>query len=55
MFKPKLKDSNQTLIFKVRDCGEKNKDLLTGLTNKRLSDASLLIDDGTTGDAIVTM
>ena len=55
MFKPKLSDSNQTLSFKVRGIGEKNKDLLTGLRNKRLSDASLFIDDGTTGDATVTM
>ena len=48
MFKPKLSDSNQTLSFKVRGIGEKNKDLLTGLKNKRLSDASLFIDDGET-------
>ena len=46
MFKPKLSDSNQTLSFKVRGIGEKNKDLLTGLRNKQLSDASLFIDDG---------
>ena len=39
MFKPKLSDSNQTLSFKVRGIGDKNKDLLTGLRNKRLSDA----------------
>ena len=45
MFKPKLSDSNQTLSFKVRGIGEKNKDLLTGLRNKRLSDASLFIDE----------
>ena len=45
MFKPKLSDSNQTLSFKVRGIGEKNKDLLTGLRNKQLSDASLFIDD----------
>jgi len=45
MFKPKLSDSNQTLSFKVRVIGEKNKDLLTGLRNKRLFDASLFIDD----------
>ena len=31
MFKPKLSNSNQTLSFKVRGIGEKNKDLLTGL------------------------
>ena len=55
MFKPKLSDSNQTLSFKVRGIGEKNEDLLTGLKNKRLSDASLFIDDGTTGDTTVTM
>ena len=45
MFKPKLNDSNQTLSFKVRGIGKKNKDLLTGLRNKQLSDASLFIDD----------
>ena len=55
MFKPKLSDSNQTLSFKVRGIGEKNKDLLTSLRNKRLSDASLFIDDGTTGDRTVTL
>jgi len=55
MFKPKLSDSNQTLSFKVRGIGDKNEDLLTGLKNKRLSDASLFIDDGTTGDTTVTM
>ena len=31
------------------------KDLLTGLRNKRLSDASLFINDGTIGDAKITM
>jgi hypothetical protein len=55
MFKPKLSDSNQTLSFKVRGIGENNKDLLTGLRNKRLSDASLFIDDGTTGDRVVNL
>ena len=45
MFKPILSDSNQTLRFKIRGIGEKNKDMLTGLRNKRLSDASLFIDD----------
>ena len=55
MFKPKLKDSNQTLSFKVRGIDEKNKDLLTGLINKRLSNASLFIDDGTTADTTVQM
>ena len=55
MFKPKLRDSNQKLSFKIDGIGEKNKDLLTGLKNKRLSDASLFIDDGTTGDTTVTM
>ena len=45
MFKPKLTDSNQTLSFKVRGISKKNKDLLTGLRNKQLSDASLFIDD----------
>ena len=55
MFKPKLRDSNQKLSFKIDGIGEKNKDLLTGLKNKRLSDASLFIDDGTIGDTTVTM
>ena len=55
MSKPKLSDSNQTLSFKVRGIGEKDKDLLTGLRNKRLSDPSLFMDDGTTGDRTVTM
>ena len=55
MFKPKLGNSNQTLSFKVRGIGKKNEGLLTGLRNKRLSDASLFIDDGTTGDQVVTM
>ena len=55
MFKPNFSDSNQTLSFKVQGIGEKNKDLLTGLKNKRLSDASLFIDDGTTGDETATM
>ena len=55
MFQPKLSDSNQTLSFKVRGIGEKNKDLLTGLRNKRLSDASLFVDDGTTGDQVIVM
>ena len=45
MFKPKLSDSNQTLSFKVRGIGEKNNNLLTGLKNKQLSDASLFIDE----------
>ena len=45
MFKPKLSNSNQTLSFKVRGIGKKSKDLLTGLRNKQLSDASLFIDD----------
>ena len=48
MFEPKLSDSNQTLSFKVRGMGEKNKDLLTGLRNKRLSDASMFINNDTT-------
>ena len=55
MFKPKLADSNQTLSCKVRGIGKKNKDLLTGLGNKRLSDATLFIDDGTTGDRLVAL
>ena len=55
MFKPKLSDSNQKLSFKIRGIGKKNKDLLTGLRNERLSDASLFIDEGTTGDSIVSM
>ena len=55
MFKPKLSDSNQKLSFKIRGIGKKNKDLLTGLKNKRLSDASLFIDDGTTDDRVVNL
>ena len=49
MFKPKLMDSNQTLSFKVRAIGKKNKGCLKDLKNKRLSDASLFIDYGTLG------
>ena len=45
MFKPKLSDANQTMSFKVRGIGDKNKDSLTGLKNKRLSVASLFIDE----------
>ena len=45
MFKPKLSDSKQTLNFKVRGIGEENKDLLTGLKNKRLLNMSLFIDN----------
>ena len=45
MFKPTLSNSNQTLSFKVRGIGKKGKNLLTGLRNKQLSDASLFIDD----------
>ena len=37
--------SNQTLSFKFRGIGEKNKDLLTGLKNKQISDTSLFIDE----------
>ena len=55
MFKPKLKDSNQKLSFKIRGIDKKNTDLLTGLKNKHLSDASLFIDDGTTEDITVTL
>ena len=55
MFKPKLNDSNQKLSFKIRGIGKKNKDLLTGLKNKRLSDASLFVDDGTTDDRVVNL
>ena len=46
MFKPKLSDSNQTLSFKVRGIGLSNKDDLTGLADKRLSNVSLFIDNG---------
>ena len=49
MFKPKLEDSNQKLSFKIRGIGKKNKDLLTGLRNEQLSDASLFIDDAMSG------
>ena len=44
MFKPKLSDSNQKLSFKLRGIGKKNEDLLTGLKDKKISDASLFID-----------
>ena len=54
MLKPKLNDSNQILSFKVRDIGKKNKDLLTGLRNKCLSDASLFIDDALMNWVFVT-
>ena len=45
MFKPKLTELRRKLSFKIRGIGKKNKDLLTGLRNKRLSDASLFIDE----------
>ena len=48
MFKPKLSDSNQNLSFKVRGIGKKNKDMLIDLKNKRVSNASLFIDDALT-------
>ena len=44
MYKPKLGDSNQTLSFKVRGIGEKNKDLLIGLNDMPLSNASIFVD-----------
>ena len=47
MFKPKLSDSNQTLSFKVRGIGASNKDDLTGLANKSVSDIGLFIDNST--------
>ena len=47
MFKPRFNDLRQKLSFKIRGIGKKNKDLLTGLRNERLSDASLFIDDAT--------
>ena len=47
MFKPRFNDLRQKLSFKIRGIGKKNKDLLTGLRNEQLSDASLFIDDGT--------
>jgi hypothetical protein len=55
MFKPKLSNTNQTLSFKVRSIGKKNKGLLNGLRNQRLSNASLFIDDGVTGDSTATI
>ena len=55
MFKPRLSDSNQTLSFKVRGISLKNKNLLTGRRNKRLSDPSQFIDYGTTGDSTATI
>ena len=45
MFKPKLNDLRGKLSFKIRGIGKKNKDLLTGLRNEQLSDASLFIDE----------
>lgn len=45
IWKPKLGDSNQTLSFKVRGIGDKNKDMLIDLKNNQLSNASLFIDD----------
>ena len=48
MFKPRFNDLRQKLSFKIRGIGKKNKDLLTGLRNEQLSDATLFIDDGTT-------
>ena len=55
MFKPKLNDLRGKLSFKIRGIGKKNKDLLTGLRGKQLSDASLFIDDGTTEETTATM
>ena len=55
MFKPKLSNSNQKLSFNVRGIGKKNKDLLTGLKGKQMSETSLFIDDASTGDERVTM
>ena len=55
MFKPNLNDSKQSLSFKVRGIGKKNKDLLTGLRYKQLSEASLFIDDASTGNERVTL
>ncbi len=46
MFKPRLNDSEQKLSFKIRGIRKKNRDLLTGLKDKQLSDTSLFIDDG---------
>ena len=45
MFKPRFNDLRQKLSFKIRGIGKKNKDLLTGLRNEQLSDASLFIDE----------
>ena len=45
MFKPRFNDLRKKLSFKIRGIGKKNKDLLTGLRNEQLSDASLFIDD----------
>ena len=55
MFKPKLNDLRQKLSFKIRGIGKKNKDLLTGLRDESLSEASLFIDDASTGSERVTM
>ena len=45
MFKPKLSNSSQSLNFKVRSIGRKNKKLLAGLKGKRLDEMSLFVDD----------
>ncbi|QNJ03634.1 hypothetical protein [Synechococcus sp. PROS-U-1] len=45
MFKPKLSNSNQTISFKVRGIGASNKDDLTGLAGKEMSEVSLFIDN----------
>ena len=45
MFKPKLSDSNQTISFKVRGIGASNKDDLTGLAGKKMSDVTLFVDN----------
>ena len=40
-------DPNQILCFKLRGIDKKHKDLPTDLRNKRVSNASLFIDDAT--------
>ena len=55
MFKPSLNKKRTKLSFDIKSIGKKNSDLLTGLKNKRFSDVSLFIDNGTTGDTSVTM
>ncbi len=46
MYKPKLRKKNNSLSFRVKGIGEKNKDFTTGMINKQLGKVSLFIDNG---------